>query len=98
MPPAQPALHNFFGLQNEMGSYVTEKALNSIHQQHAQALAISNRKGFGTLAAEPEMLYGMPMGGLLILLRVLLKAKQAAMPAIEIGLAVRMGAFEIHGH
>jgi hypothetical protein len=67
-----------------MGTGVAGKALNAIHQHHAQSFAMPNSKRLGTLAAEPEVLHGMPVGRLLILLGVLLEAKKTAMPAIEI--------------
>jgi len=49
--------------------------LNSVHKEHADAFAIANREGFIAFAAQPEMLHRMPMGGLLILLRVMLESE-----------------------
>ena len=57
---------------------------------------IFDRVAFAAPRAEPVVLHGVPMGGLLLLPRSLLKAKQTPLPVIKIGRAIRVGAFQVH--
>jgi hypothetical protein len=71
--------------------------LQAFHEQHTYALLIFDCVAFAAPRAQPEVSYGVPVGRLLLLARGLLKAEQTALPVIEIGRAIRVGAFQIHG-
>ena len=57
---------------------------------------IFDRVFLATARAEPEVFYGVPMRGLLLVRRNLVEAKKAPMPIIKIRSAIGMSTFQVH--
>jgi hypothetical protein len=85
-----------FILQNKMRRFHVRESVKTLPQEHANAALIIDRERFTTPGAEPEVFHAMTIGGKPILPGKLLEAKKTSLTIIKIGVAIGMGAFQVH--
>ena len=85
-----------FILQNKMRRFHVRESVKTLPQEHANAALIINRERFTTPRAEPEVFYAMTTRGRRVLPGKLLEAEKPSLTIIKIGIAIGMGAFQVH--
>ena len=83
-------------LQNKMRRLYWRESVKPLSQEHANAALIIDRERFTTPRAEPEVFHPVTIRGSGILPGKLLEAEKTPLTVIKIGVAIGMGAFQVH--
>jgi hypothetical protein len=85
-----------FILQNKMRRVYWGECVQALPEKHANAALIIDCERFTASGAQPEVFHTMTIRGSRVLPGKLLEAEKTSLTVIKIGVAVRMGAFQIH--
>ena len=83
-------------LQNKMRWLRGREGVQSLLQEHADSSLIIDCECFTTPGAEPEVFHTMSIRVRPVLAGKLLEAEKTSLTVIKIGVAIRMGAFQVH--